>query len=398
MAPNIGKMKALLTALASTALLLYSCKKDDPVVAPPDPFDAVSDYLTIAKTAPAFDVALPSWLSEFTPTITANPNHIELGRVIFYDKHLSADGKIACASCHQQAHAFADNKAFSDGVNGRKTKRNSLALLNNPSFGGAHGLVDSGTTYYPLFWDSRAFSIQMQSRMAFTNPNEMDISMENMVKTVAAQPYYPWLFQRTYGDSAITEGRILESIAYFLNALSTHNSKFDQAMAAQSADGVPPPTNMPFTGFTAEENQGKALYLAHCEVCHGSLDTPRGVFEANNGLESPYVDKGKGGISGLFYENGTFKVPMLRNIANSAPYMHDGRFDTLEKVIEHYNSGIVQVFGLHGDLLQYNPDTHTYSPKRLHLTEQEKAALKAFLLTLSDDAALTDARFADPFR
>jgi cytochrome c peroxidase len=196
----------------------------------------------------------------------------------------------------------------------------------------------------------------------------------------------------------VTESRILLSIAHFLNNLHTYNSKFDRAMQAQTANGGIPDLDATLTGLTTEENQGKALYVAHCNNCHSGLDNVRGIFEANNGLESPYIDKGKNLISGHFFDIGVFRVPMLRNIAYSAPYMHDGRFTILEQVIEHYNSGVIKGYGLHGELLQLDEATQTYSAKRLNLTEAEKAALKAFLLTLSDESVLTDQRYADPFK
>jgi cytochrome c peroxidase len=390
------------TIFALLMLFIWACRKEDApvvVVDPPfDPFSVVSEHLNISKKAPDFSFSLPIWLREYQPTIPANNNIIELGRVIFYDKKLSADGKIACASCHHQGHAFSDIVPLSTGVNGKKTKRNSMALTNNISFGGVMGMLDTGTTLYPLFWDSRALSIQAQSKAAFTNPLEMDISMSKVVSTVAEQPYYPWLFERAFGDSVVTESRILLSIAHFLNNLHTYNSKFDRAMQVHTANGGTTDLDVTLTGLTVEENQGKALYVAHCNNCHSGLNNVRGIFEANNGLESPYIDKGKNLISGHFFDIGVFRVPMLRNIAYSAPYMHDGRFTTLEQVIEHYNSGVIKGYGLHGELLQLDEATQTYSAKRLNLTEAEKAALKAFLLTLSDESVLTDQRYADPFK
>jgi cytochrome c peroxidase len=176
--------------------------------------------------------------------------------------------------------------------------------------------------------------------------------------------------------------------------MSSANSHFDQAFSEVGTADM----EADFPGFTPEENLGKSIYLQHCNLCHGSLNNRQQIFEANNGLENPYVDKGKQAISGLFYEHGVFRVPGLRNIARSAPYMHDGRFGTLLEVVNHYDSGVVRSFGLHGDLLEYNEATGNYDVKRLNLTEAEKNALVAFLHTLTDESFLNDVRFSDPFK
>jgi cytochrome c peroxidase len=210
-----------------------------------------------------------------------------------------------------------------------------------------------------------------QSRAAFTNTHEMGLTMPEVLTIVQTQPYYPWLFAQATGDTVVTEDHIFTALTHFMGAMSASHAKLDAALAIA---GIQPDINIDFQNFTAAENNGKQLYLAHCVSCHGSVNSIQKIFEANNGLEKPYTDKGKGAISGKFYENGTFKVPGLRNIELTAPYMHDGRFKTLEAVVEHYNSGVIEVFGLHGDLLSYDPDTQDYTPKRLNLTEIEKQA------------------------
>jgi cytochrome c peroxidase len=178
-------------------------------------------------------------------------------------------------------------------------------------------------------------------------------------------------------------------------SITSINTPFDRALLKEG--GVDFVGDV-FSDFSFSENRGKALYMEHCHSCHGSLYSPPLIFEANNGLENPYTDPGKGAISGLFYERGVFRVPGLRNITVSGPYMHDGRFGSLMEVIEHYDSGIQAIFGLHGDLLVFNEASQSYSPKRLQLTASDKVALVDFLYTLEDSYTLTDPRFSDPFR
>lgn len=391
------KILCLLTVLLIVVLL--SCQKETevPVIPAPDAFDLqVSPYLTIGRIAPDYRVMVPdSYTQGLFPVTQADALKAELGRVLFFDKHLSKDGKVSCGTCHQPEHAFADATAKSTGVFGRVTKRNSMALLNTIWLGGSLGIDSVGKALLPLFWDSRSITVADQSTQAFTNPNEMGITMPEVLQAIRDEPYYQWLFERAWGDTAVVESRIFTSISHFMGALGVKNTLFDQAL--QGAGGISM-LETDFSAFLPAANRGKTLFLDHCESCHGSLTSIPHIFEANNGLESPYIDQGKGAVSGLFYEKGVFKVPGLRNISHSAPYMHDGRFNTLEEVVEHYNSGVKQVFGLHGDLLTFNPDTQTYSPQRLNLSASDKQALVVFLNTLTDEGAMSDLRFTDPFK
>ena len=394
-------MKKTALALALFAGL-FACKKD-PIVEPPpapDEFDLkVAKHLKINRVAPDYQVSLPGYMSGFYAAAQPQAAKAELGRVIFYDKKLSKDGTVSCATCHRQEHGFAEPLAVSTGVFGQHTKRNSMTLAGTAWFGGYLGLDEVGTATLPMFWDSRAHSVAEQSRGAFTNPVEMGMTMPEVMQQIENQQFYPYLFRQAFGDSVATEARVFTALSQFMSAIGVQNSKFDAGAKQLTADGAGLDLATDFPNFSPAENMGKQLYLAHCESCHGSLNSPQHIFEANNGLENPYIDKGKGAVSGLFYENGIFKVPGLRNVAVTAPYMHDGRFANLEAVIEHYNSGVKQVFGLHGDLLQHNPGgSPQYSPKRLQLTQAEKDALKAFLDTLTDAGFATDARFSDPFK
>ncbi len=391
-------MKPVLCALLGAVMLMvWGCEKDAPMVTPPlsDFEKNVQPWLTIGEEVPDYAVHLPDYSSGFLPASVSVAEKAQLGRVIFYDKKLSKDGTVSCASCHIAAFGFSDPAALSTGVQGRKTKRNSMSLLNTMWFGGYLGIDAEGDALLPLFWDLRAHSVAAQSKAAFTNENEMGVTMDEVTQSMALQPYYHWLFKAAWGDSLVTEQRIFESLSHFMTAMSVTNTTFDQALV--KAGGIQMLEN-DFSVFTPEQNRGKQLYVKHCLSCHGSLATPPLIFEANNGLESPYTDPGKGGISGYFYDKGIFKVPGLRNIGFTAPYMHDGRFATLAQVVEHYNSGVKQVFGLHGDLLMFNEATQTYSAQRLHLSESDKEAIVAFLHTMDDPGSLTKEQFMDPFK
>lgn len=382
--------------------LFFACNKE-PIATPtpeiPDAFaQNVEKYLHINRTAPDYTVSLPAYITGMWPSKQPNAAIAQLGRVIFFDKKLSKDGTISCSSCHLPAHGFADPQALSIGVFGRKTKRNSMALGNTMWFGGQLGIDSAGTALLPLFWDVRAHSVSEQSIAAFTNPVEMDMTMPEIVEIIRQQPYYDWLFEQAWGDTLVNTCRIFTAITHFMNGISAHQSKLDAGIALLNTGGATPDLAVDFSNFTAAENQGKGLYLENCVSCHGSLTGPTEIFEANNGLENPYIDQGKGAISGKFYEIGVFKIPGLRNIELSGPFMHDGRFATLEAVVEHYNSGVKKGFGLHGDLLTFNPANQTYSAKRLNLSSDQKLALVAFLKTLTDPVLATDEKFSDPFK
>lgn len=390
------KIRQTILAALAAALLLVHCKKEEEKIAPPadDRFEKhVEPKLKIGKTPLDYSVSMPTHLKSVAAS-QSNPKKAQLGRVIFYDKNLSLDGTVACANCHRSDAGFSDPRSRSTGVFNGMTTRNSMSLVATPWFGGVLKIDSLGNSYNPLFWDHRAHSVAEQSKGAFTSPVEMGLTMPEVVAKIQNEKFYNWLFEQAFGDTTITEERIFIGLSHFLSAFSAANSKFDQAMAAAGA--TDPNQNLP--QLTAEENEGKEIYMKNCHSCHGSLVSGQLIIEANNGLENPYVDKGKGLISGLFYENGIFRVPGLRNIGLTAPFMHDGRFETLDEVIEHYNSGVVKVFGLHGDLLEQIGSSSQYQTKKLNLSASQKAALKAFLETLTDATAATDERFANPFR
>lgn len=310
-----------------------------------------------------------------------------LGRVLFYDKALSLNNTIACASCHKQENGFADPEVFSIGFEGGITGRNSMGLTN--------------ARYYSrgaFFWDERAASLEEQVLMPIQDHVEMGMSLDVLTEKLENVDYYPDLFQLAFGDEKINAGRISKALAQFIRSMVSFQSKYDEGLINMRPGQNPGTT--PFTNFTDIENLGKALFFSqrtNCAACHGTINfvapTP-----FNNGLDINSSDNGIGGISGDLRDNALFKVNSLRNIETTAPYMHDGRFATLAEVIEHYNSGIQPHPNLAPQLrVRGNRGPDNVQPIRMNLTEQEKQALVAFLNTLTDQNFLQDERFSDPF-
>ena len=302
-----------------------------------------------------------------------------LGRVLFHDKRLSANQTISCSSCHQAAHGFSDPRQFSIGFDGGLTGRNSMGLTN--------------ARYYlreNFFWDERAATLEDQVLMPIQNEVEMGMTLDLLVTRLSAEPFYTELFTAAFGSPTVTSTRISQALAQFVRSIASGSSKYDQ--------GVP----VDFANFTAQENQGRQIFLnqGNCVACHGSDNFVPGNNIFNNGLENPYIDKGVGEVTGLASDEGFFKVPSLRNIALTAPYMHDGRFATLEQVVEFYNSGVVNHPNLSPQLRlpPGPPGSPPPGPRRLNLTNAQKAALVAFLRTLTDTSVTTDPKFSDPFR
>ena len=380
----------------SVALLATSCKDNafEYHYYSPEESALLSNYLQLPELPSDYNDQLPSYLifsggGGFTLNPT-EPSKIELGRVLFYDKNLSKDGTVSCASCHKQELAFSDNAALSKGVFDRAGDRNSIALSSVPSFSGAYD-----NTGVSLFWDNRAKTVQEQSRASLANTKEMDMTMSEVVEAVNNQPYYSILFKKSFGDELATEDRVTAAIQSFVHALASFRSKFDVAAEAKFNQ-----TNQnlsfvyeDFGNLSAQENRGKTLYLNNCSSCHTETFTVPRISSASNGLDQNPTDKGVGGITNFEHEMGTFKIPALRNIGLTAPYMHDGRFQTLEQVVEHYSSGIQPHANLHVNLKK--PDG---TPRNLQLSESDKQALVAFLHTLSDEKLASDGRYSDPFK
>lgn len=393
-------MKKSIPILAFFALVLLAgaCKSDfNYYYYSKEETELLSQYLNLPELPDDYTVTLPSHLrgAGLFPRAVERDKAV-LGRVIFYDKQLSKDGTVSCATCHKQELAFSDDKAFSDGVYDRSTARNSIALGSVANFSAYYGTDLNGSNAIRFFWDNRAETAADQSRGSMTNDREMDMKMHEIAAMVQSQPYYTPLFNKAFGNSEVTEERVLEAVANFVNALGSFESKFDEQANLYN------PTynggfgnliyNDNFSNFTDAENRGKALYNNKCASCHsGNMGRP--VLQlANNGLESNPTDLGVGQISGNTVENGSFKVPTLRNIAVTGPYMHDGRFATLNDVLDFYSTGIQNHPYLHSDLKSGGV------PVKMDFSAQQKTDLIAFLNTLTDDHLADDKRFSDPFK
>ncbi len=319
-----------------------------------------------------------------------------LGRVLFYDSKLSADGKISCASCHQQSRAFADNKAFSNGVNNNLTSRNSIALGSLRSFGAHYGELQNGGNGGPgLFWDERASSIKEQLRQTINNPNEMGVTLDEITAKVNQDEYYQILSNKAFGTNQLNEDHVLEALEVFLNSINSKNSIFETEVLGElnyiTGDSIVGQSKFA---------RGFELFTNNCSSCHGhnlslGLDDNNQtgkLFIANNGLTLSNNDQGVFEFTNNQEDIGKFKIPGLRNIALTAPYMHDGRFETLEEVIDFYNSGINASQNLHPNLMENN------LPKNMNFSDADKQDLIAFLTALTDEHLVSEMKWSDPFK
>ena len=378
------------------SLTIYSCKENEKVTPnnqstvlnlPNEPFN----YSTIN---------FPAYFSEpdlhggpqntiLNADNTPSTNQITdagatLGRVLFYDKNLSKNGRVSCASCHVQNKGFSDPKVLSVGFEGGTTRRHSMGLTNARFYG-------KGT----FFWDERAATLEEQVLLPIQDEIEMGLTLDTLVARIKATNYYEPLFEDAFGDKTVTTDRISKSLAQFVRSLVSYQSKYDIGRAAVSK------ATDNFSNFTEEENLGKMLFLdafplrgLGCTTCHGTEAFITPQKSTNNGLDLvSTTDLGVYEATGNPLDIGTFKTPSLRNVALRAPYMHDGRFATLEKVVEHYNSGVQA----HPNLDRILKDP-AGNPRRMNLTQAEKNALVAFLKTLTDEKFVADEKFSNPFR
>lgn len=320
--------------------------------------NTVASVLALILSACAPLVAVPP---RFPPAPAPADNAItsarlELGKKLFYDKRLSRTGEVSCASCHQQELAFADPRPVSIGVHGRTGTRNAPPLINlawNTSF----------------FWDGGVKTLEQQAVGPITNPLEMDMTMGEVVQRVSADPEYVRLSRAAYGSELRPEV-VTKGIASFLRSLVSGKSRFDRYLEGDAA------------ALTASEKRGADIALGErgdCFHCHVGFNLTNNAF-ANNGLVS--ADTGRTRITEKTEDEGKFKVPTLRNVALTAPYMHDGSLATLRDVIDFYSRGG-----------QGHPNTDPII-RPLNLSGQEKEDLLAFLGSLTDEGFVKNPRFA----
>ncbi|HUR30442.1 MAG TPA: cytochrome c peroxidase, partial [Saprospiraceae bacterium] len=328
-----------------------------------------------------------SYQSEFSSFNEVSFNSVAtLGRVLFYDTNLSSDNSVSCASCHQQHLAFADDKAFSKGIMNRSTDRNSIALGVFKNF--ASYSSDPTTR---LFWDGRVDNIHDQMIQTIRNPKEMGMELEDIAEKINDLDYYKVLSQKAFHTEVLEPFLILDALETFMNSISSIDSRFDFAAAGSNAF-----TTTTFPLFNAQQNLGKTLFTNNCMNCHSQGLEPisnliKPILSANNGLDLVYSDKGEGEINPSPGAIAIFKVPSLRNIELTAPYMHDGRFRTLEEVVDFYSEGIQDHQNLN-DLLKENGHA-----KKFNFTQAEKEGLIAFLKTLTDYKMTNEVKWSDPF-
>lgn len=302
---------------------------------------------------------------------------VYLGRLLFYEPHLSANNTLSCGNCHKQQLAFTDNRPFSVGVDGVETTRNSMSLTN---------LLWTRK----FFWDGRAASLEEQAAMPLTNPHEMGQSLEASAKKLSQIPFYPKLFEAVYGDGTITGERICKAISQFERTLISANSRYDQYLRGSYKPTVGELKGMEL--FNNGPQPEKSIRGANCAHCHGGVKTYLELFH-NNGLDSLPKDAGIETLTGLPGDKGRFKVPTLRNIALTAPYMHDGRFKTLAEVVDHYSDHVIQSPSLS---TVFRDESNEVGGKTLKLLPQEKREIIAFLNMLTDSTFITNPEFSDP--
>ncbi|MGB0391509.1 MAG: cytochrome-c peroxidase [Salibacteraceae bacterium] len=358
--------KVLVYLFLGGLITVASCNKDSedvtPIVHDETPYD-----LQFGKLPP--------------PIIAAdNPltvQGVKLGKMLFYETKLSSDGTMSCGSCHQQENAFSDTNRFSTGVQGLQGGRQAMAIIN------------MAWNTNEFFWDGRAHLLRDQSILPIQDELEMNETLENVVSKLSASQTYKDQFVRAFGSEEITSVKISLALEQFMNSLVSYQSKFDKYRAGEAT-------------LTASELRGMDLYFeeynpffpnlsgADCAHCHSPYNFENDRY-MNNGLdeESAIVDTGREKVTMQASDRGKMKVTTLRNIEVTGPYMHDGRFNTLEEVVEHYNSGIKPSSTL-------EPVLANTIQTGLMLTDQDKIDLVAFLKTLTDESFLTNPEFSDP--
>ncbi len=349
------KRQIILLLFCLYVVIIQGCKKQAEVAN-----SVVSNDISFEN--PSYFPTTTTYDFQQNPVNTAT---FELGKALFYDGILSRNGKISCGSCHLQAQAFVQvDHAFSHGIDDHLTARNTPALQNL-----------AWSPYF--FWVGGVPSLYRTSMSPLENPLEMDEKIANVLVKLKNHPNYPSRFAKAFGDTAITQDRFLKALAQFMVMLVSANSKYDQVVYKKNIS------------FTQDEQDGYSLFQQKCVNCH-----PEPLFTdhkfRNNGIQNePFADIGRAEASAVEPRDvGLFKTPSLRNVALTYPYMHNGSITTLEKVIEHYNSGVINSSTL-------DVEFKKQIPVGIRINAEEKRKLVAFLNTLTDDTFIRDKRFSE---
>lgn len=346
-------------------VLLVSCRKDpkiSPVEATPYSFE--------------YPELMASYLSPIqVPANNPMTNEgVELGRKLFFEERLSGNNTQSCGSCHIPSASFSDTVALSIGIDGIPGNRNAMPLINL-------GWMNT------LFWDGRATNLETQAYDPVINPIEMHDSWPNVASKLQADPLYPSLFEQVFGTSTIDSLMVVKALSQFMRTLISGNSPFDKYLKTGVSGWNSVDEQMAYEGFTIFLDEAKG----DCFHCHGDSFNPLWTDNAfhNNGLDATFSDNGLGAITGNSFDNGKFKSPTLRNLVFTAPYMHDGRFNTLQEVINHYSQGL--------------QPSATIDPLMKHIgnggsnmNPADKAKLLMFLVSLSDSSFVNNPKFQDP--
>lgn len=354
-----------------TGLLLFNwaCTKDKAL--------PISDLPPTTHTPTPYELNLPP----SPPTLyipAGNPmteEGVNLGHRLFFDPLLSGDNTMSCATCHSLASGTSDSRTFSVGIDGTVGRRNAMPLFNL-------------AFQEEFFWDGRAIGLEMLVLMPIEDHTEMKESLPNLLRELSQDPLYPKLFWQAFGTDTITGDYVAKAIAQYLRALTSFNSTFDSSL---------------YYGTFLDDDVVDGLQLfqslvgADCIHCHGGGNKLFGDFKyRNNGLTAAatiedFPDAGRGEVTGNPSDYGTFKTPSLRNVALTAPYMHDGRFATLEEVLDHYSEGLQVGPNINRGELEF------VDSGGVGLTVKEKAAVIAFLHSLTDNTIQDNPLYRSPF-
>jgi cytochrome c peroxidase len=353
--------KQIVSLLFCTAIVIIGCKKDKPLG-------------SLQQTNPyVFDIALgtlPSTLP-IPATNTTTKEGVALGRMLFYDPILSGNNTQSCASCHKQEFAFTDGQQFSRGIDGSIGHRNAMPIFNlmwNPN----------------LFWDGRDKTLEEQALDPIIDPLEMKANLNDVLAKLNSHPKYPDLFFSAFQNKTVTKENLAKALSQFERTIISNKSKYDKVEANPFDTDT----------FTASELRGKILFegdLASkdgdCIHCHTSGSTFTNFEFKNNGLDLVPTDSGRYKVTKNASDIGKFKTPTLRNIEITAPYMHDGRFTTLEEVMDHYNINFHE-----GPFLDGNMKVQTKG----RLSKTQRNDIIAFMKTLTDKDLITNPAYSKP--